>query len=112
MLFTKPPRALMPATLLAAIGALLAGCATSKLASLAEVGKAFPRAEYQIKGRTAYDQAWIDKTTEAEVAAFGFQRPQQRPAELDQGLRAVARPSSPAAPARKPSLLQRLHLRR
>ena len=61
----------------------LAGCASSNFVTLDAAGKAFPRAEYAVQGKTSYDQLWIDKTIEAEVAGFGFKRPMARPAEFN-----------------------------
>jgi len=42
-----------------------------------------PQAEYQIKGKTRYDQTWIDKTIESEVAGCQWDRPKARPASWD-----------------------------
>lgn len=68
--------------LLAGLGTLLAGCAGGNLTVYSEVGKALPVAQYQVLGQTKYDQTWIDKTIEGEVAGFGFPRPAKRPASL------------------------------
>ena len=65
-----------------AIGTLLAGCATDNVGTI-DAGAALPRANYQVLGKTKYDQTWIDKTIEGEVAGFGFSRPLKRPASLD-----------------------------
>jgi hypothetical protein len=62
----------------------LTGCATNKLQTF--VGgscKAFPRPDYQVKGRTKYDQTWVDKVTEAGVAGCQWERPKPRPASWD-----------------------------
>jgi hypothetical protein len=77
------------------------GCASSNFATLKGAGDDFPRANYQIIGKTRYDQIWISKTIEAEVVGFGFKRPFRRPASFD------ARPASHAVvvtPAVAPTL--------
>lgn len=50
---------------------------------LGGVCDAFPAPQYQVLGRTAYDQDWIDKSVEAGVAGCGYARPEARPAALD-----------------------------
>lgn len=68
----------------AGLGILLTGCATNpQFASLEGTCSAFPRPEYQIKGKTKYDQTWADKITEAGVAGCRWDRPLRRPPELD-----------------------------
>ena len=63
---------------------ILLGCATgNNFANVKDVGASFPRAQYEIKGKTRYDQIWISETISAEVAGFGFARPQRRPASFD-----------------------------
>lgn len=78
-------RKLMSVTVAVALGALLTGCADKdRFATL--IGGAcqgFEQPEYQIKGKTAYDQKWADKQTEAGVAGCGWERPQPRPPSLD-----------------------------
>jgi hypothetical protein len=56
--------------------------------------------KYQVKGATPYDQGWIDETTEAGVAALGWERPQPRPPELD----APKVAAKPAPAAQKPTV--------
>ena len=110
----------------------LLGCATgSNFANVKYVGDSFPRAQYEVKGKTRYDQIWISETISAEVAGFGFKRPLRRPASYDAApashavvVRPAARPTilhplTPAAPAvvtvvpkKKPHWWQRLHLRK
>jgi hypothetical protein len=88
----------------AAIGMLLAGCAHNDgFATLTGVNgtggacSAFEAPKYAIAGKTAYDQKWADKTTEAGVAGCKWKRPQPRPALLD------AKPMPvKALPAKKP----------
>lgn len=68
--------------LLAGLGILLGACAKGEFQTFDKPGQVLPQAEYQILGKTKYDQAWVDKTIEAEVAGFGMKRPQARPASL------------------------------
>ena len=87
-------RGLTLAILLAGIGIAFGGCAAnSQFATFGGAGPSLPRAEYAVKGKTAYDQDWIDRTIEAEVAGFGIARPAARPAGLD------AKPAIKAKPA-------------
>ena len=90
----------------AALGTLLAGCATDgQFATLSKGAcEAFPRPQYQIKGKTSYDQKWSDEVTEAGVAGCKWQRPDRRPAELDAPKMPV---KAPPAPPKKPTFLQR-----
>ena len=74
---------------------MLAGCASNNFATLKGAGDAFPRAQYQILGKTRYDQIWISKTIEAEVVGFGFKRPAKRPLSLDAHA-VVVTPAEPA----------------
>ncbi len=39
--------------------------------------------EYAVKGKTQYDQNWVDRTTERLVAGCNQPRPKARPASLD-----------------------------
>jgi len=72
------------ALLLAGIGIAFGGCAAnSQFATFGGAGPSLPRAEYAVKGKTAYHQDWIDRTIETEVAGFGIARPLARPASLD-----------------------------
>ena len=96
-------RGLTLALLLAGIGIAFGGCAANgQFATFGGASPSLPRAEYAVKGKTAYDQDWIDRTIEAEVAGFGIARPAARPASLDakpaiKAKRAVV--ALPAAPA-------------
>jgi hypothetical protein len=74
---------LISATILVVSGTLLQGCADGKFQTFTAAGENFPKAEYAVRGKTRYDQVWVDKTIEAEVAGFGFPRPKPRPASLD-----------------------------
>ena len=95
-----------------ALGTLLAGCATDNVGTL-DAGAALPHAQYQILGRTKYDQTWIDKTIEGEVAGFHFARPLKRPPSLGTAQVVVTpakaapvpiiTPSTPATVTVKPS---------
>lgn len=96
----------MSVSLLAALSMMSMGCAEkNKFVSLEAAGQAFPRAEYQILGKTRNDQIWISKTIEAEVAGFGFERPKARPASWDAAIAPAKRPAALPARARvlKPS---------
>lgn len=67
-------------------GILLQACASAndaKLKSLTGGCNTFPRPDYQIKGKTSYDQQWADETTESGVIACKWDRPENRPATLD-----------------------------
>jgi hypothetical protein len=95
----------------------LTGCATDNVGTL-DAGAALPRAQYQILGKTKYDQAWVDKTIEGEVAGFHFARPQKRPPSMDTatvvvtpakaGPLPVITPSTPAVVTVKPSWRDRI----
>jgi hypothetical protein len=80
---------------MAAFGTLLAGCvgngafqtfgAPGAPASEGEgVCSAFERPQYAIVGKTAYDQLWSNRITEAGVAGCGWRRPEPRPATLEE----------------------------
>jgi hypothetical protein len=78
----------------------LLGCATgNNFANVKEVGSSFPRAQYEVKGKTRYDQIWISETISAEVAGFGFARPQRRPASYDAAPASHTVVVTPAKPA-------------
>lgn len=100
MQLKRPYRKLRAAIIAAALGIPLAGCASSQFATLKTAGQDFPQAEFQVLGKTKYDQIWIDKTIEAEVAGFGFKRPARRPPGLDSAT-IVVQPVS----VEKPSLI-------
>lgn len=77
----------LTATALAATGVLISGCASKdKFASLTGPDgacSAFTPPPYVVKGKTRYDQQWVDTQTEAGVAGCGFKRPGPRPASID-----------------------------
>jgi hypothetical protein len=39
--------------------------------------------EYAVRGKTKYDQNWVDDTVESGVGGCGWQRPAARPPALD-----------------------------
>ena len=72
------------ALIVASLGISLAACASNNgVKSLDGAKEAFDAPPYAVKGKTSYDQRWIDGQIEAGVAAFGWQRPKPRPVELD-----------------------------
>lgn len=74
----------MTATAVVVAGMSLMGCASTKFATLSNGAcSAFPAPQYQIKGKTGYDQKWADETTEAGVAGCDWNRPKKRPASLN-----------------------------
>lgn len=77
------------AALAAGFGTLLAGCVnTARFETVAAACAGFERPEYQIKGKTSYDQNWADDNTEVGVAGCGWARPKPRPAYLDMPVKA------------------------
>jgi len=75
---------LMTVTLLASSGMLLSACVTdNSFATLKGASSSFVAPKYQVLGKTQYDQKWIDQTTEAGIAGFGWKRPAKRPASLN-----------------------------
>lgn len=53
---------------------------------LGSEGGALKGPDFAVKGATEFDQRWIDETTEAGIAALGWQRPGPRPPEWDKPL--------------------------
>lgn len=105
----------------AALGILLAGCANNQFATLKSAGQSLPQAQYRVLGKTRYDQLWIDKTIEVEVASLGHKRPAARPAALDASPRSVKAiimeqpepgafeaKTSPVVTVQKPTVWQRV----
>lgn len=89
-------------TLLAlTLGTLLTACASRDVIGSVTGGQCDPNIartpEYAVKGRTNYDQNWIDETTEGLVGGCGQPRPKARPTSLD------AKPVLKSAPAPKPA---------
>jgi hypothetical protein len=94
----------------------LAGCAGTSLPASVTGGecKVFPRPEYAVRGKTLYDQNWVDDTVESGVGACQWQRPAARPPALD-GPEALRPRAAPAAvPLKKASLMSRTfgHIRK
>lgn len=63
----------------------LAGCAsTGTIGSIAGGECKLTRtSQYAVLGKTKYDQAWVNRTTEALVRGCRQPRPGERPPELD-----------------------------
>jgi hypothetical protein len=84
-------------------GLTLGGCASADGKIGTVIGgecRLFHTPEYEVRGRTAYDQKWINVTTEAGVDGCGQPRPKARPASLD-APRVKAAPTATAAPKPK-----------
>lgn len=65
----------------------MAACGTLPKGSVVgSEGGALKGPEIAVKGATDFDQRWIDETTEAGIAALGWQRPGPRPPEWDKPL--------------------------
>jgi hypothetical protein len=61
--------------------ALLAGCAPPTIGSITGGECQLTHTpEYAVKGQTAYDQKWVNKTVEAQVVGCKQPRPKPRPA--------------------------------
>ena len=72
------------ALIVASLGISLPGCVSNDtIRSLDGAKEAFEAPPYVVKGKTSYDQRWIDGQVEAGVAALGWSRPKPRPVELD-----------------------------
>jgi hypothetical protein len=88
------------------LGLALSSCAPATFATFAGAKASLPHAEYQVLGKTKYDNTWINKTIEAEVAGFGMKRPLRRPPSLDArpaAQRVVVMPAvAPAIPLASP----------
>jgi hypothetical protein len=110
----RPWRALLNFAPCCAIVAL-AGCAGTSLPASVTGGecRVFPRPEYAVRGKTKYDQNWVDDTVESGVGGCKWQRPAARPPALD-AAPSVGRPAVAAVPQKRASLMQRTfgHLRR
>lgn len=72
---------------------------------------AFDRPEFRVLGKTAYDQQWIDKQTEAGVAGCGWARPSERPLEWDKPLSGPVKATAPALAGKKPGVWSRVKAR-
>lgn len=91
---------------------LLAGCAGRQLPADVAGGecKTFVRADYEILGKTRWDQAWIDNIIETGVASCGWPRPKVRPTNWDQAV-VYANQVQATAPVVKKSVWQRVKQR-
>lgn len=70
--------------------------------------KAIPVAQYQIIGKTPFDQDYIDQVIESGVAACGWPRPAERPKNWDE-VRTYARTVAAAPPVvQRPGIYQRV----
>lgn len=91
-----------PAAIAAALGISLAGCASpGKFATVDAFCDALPKQAVAIKGATAFDQPWIDETSEAVIAGCNRDRPAARPPEWDRPLAAPASPGRPKSKLRR-----------
>ncbi len=86
----------------------MAACAGPKLAaSVSGASEVIPAPEYEIRGKTAYDQLWIDSAIESGVAGLGWPRPKPRPKSFDAPPQPKAKPAPAVAAPKKKSLLKR-----
>ncbi len=96
---------MMRILMLIALAFTIAGCGHKGLTSIdGGESKVFEAPPYAVRGKTGYDQNWIDSQIEGGVAAFGWPRPKPRPPELD-------RPRAPKviiAPTKKRKLIGRI----
>jgi hypothetical protein len=77
------------------LASVLGGCATEPRGSIAG-GEChiFERPAYAVRGKTQYDQDWVDGNVEAGIGGCKWARPAPRPPELD------------AAPGTKPAVVK------
>lgn len=61
-----------------AIAVLLAGCGTTRVASVGGECEAFLPPTQIVTGADRYSQGWVDETVETGVAACGWKRPHGR----------------------------------
>lgn len=71
--------------LILALAFPLSGCLTSNGPASISGGecKVFLSPQYAVKGKTSYDQGYIDDVVESGVSACGWPRPAVRPKEFD-----------------------------
>src|SRR5581483_3212399 len=82
----------------------MAACAGPKLAaSVSGASEVIPAPEYEIRGKTAYAQLWIDSAIESGVAGLGWPRPKS----FDAPPQPKAKPAPAVAAPKKKSLLKR-----
>lgn len=88
--------AVMSYTILVLTVLLLTGCASPPIGSVAGGEcKLVSAPSYAVKGKTSYDQEWVDDTTEALVRGCKQPRPKARPASIDNPPRVKIIMSSP-----------------
>lgn len=89
----------------------LAGCAGTKLPASVAGGECriFEAPRYEVRGKTTYDQDYIDGNVEAGVGGCGWKRPAARPPGLDED----PKTEKPAVHKlkKKPSFLSRVKAR-
>lgn len=87
------------AILAISLGLLLGGCPGQEppASTLGGECKLVETPKYAVRGKTGYDQAWVNRTTEALVVGCGQPRPAARPPEFDTPGKLVA-----PKPAKKP----------
>lgn len=91
---------------IAAIALLLAGCGHRGPASIAGGEcRIFEAPPYEVRGRRAYDQDWIDSQVEGGVGGCHWKRPAPRPAAIE----ATAPASSAASrPGKRRGIVARI----
>ena len=83
----------MRLALLIGLASSLAACGTRPLGSVVGAECQLNHTpQYVVKGKTNYDQNWIDETVEGMVSGCGQPRPQRRPASLDAPVKRVVSP--------------------
>ncbi len=84
------------------IAAFLAGCAGEAPVGSVVGGECrlVSTPQYAVKGKTNYDQRWVNVTTESLVRGCGQARPAARPASFDQPVTAATEALPPPRTAR------------
>lgn len=98
----------MRTVVLCTILALLNGCASPTTGSVAGGECKLPGLHtpvYAVRGKTSYDQEWVDDATESLVRGCKQPRPKARPASLDASSKSTA--PAPVAPVKKKHWWQR-----
>jgi len=87
------------------VAIILGGCANPTIGSVAGGEcKLTHTPAYAVRGKTEYDQEWVDDTTEALVRGCKQPRPKARPVSLD-APKVVTRPAAEQAPIATPAPL-------
>jgi len=91
---------------IALLALLLAGCASRGGPASIAGGECriFEAPAYEVRGKRAYDQDWIDSQVEGGVGGCRWNRPAPRPASIDAGPPAKAA----AAPAKRRGIIARI----